>query len=72
MRDEPHVWLVDAHAECNSGHHHDRVIADEAAEMLAAGLVLFVSVVGQRIDAVLDEELGCLVHGLAREAVDDA
>ena len=72
VRDEAHVRLVDAHAEGDGGHHHDGIVADEAAEMFAAGLVLLVRVVRQRVDARVHQERGGLVHGLAREAVDDA
>ena len=72
VRDEAHVRLVDAHAEGNGRHHHDGIVADEAAEMFAASLVFLVRVIGQRVDTGVLQEGGGLVHGLARETVDDA
>ena len=48
------------------------IVANEAAEMFAARLVLLVRVIRQRVDAGVLQKLGGFVHGLAREAVDDA
>ena len=70
--DEPHVGLVDAHAERDGGDHHEALLAQEPALVAGAHPGVETRVVRQRGNAVLHEELGCLLHGCPRQAVHDA
>ncbi len=71
VRDETHVGLVDAHAEGNGGHHHHAVFLDEPVLPLLALGGGEAGVIGERVDAVVDQHLRRLLHRPARETVDD-
>ena len=72
VRHEPHVRLVDAHAEGDGRHHDQAVLAQEALLVHAAHLGAQARVVGQGGDAVVGKERRRLLGAPAREAVDDA
>ena len=77
VRDEAHVGLVDAHAEGDRGHHHERAAAVLAAAQegsLVAGAQrgLHAGVIRQRGHAVLVQEGRHLLDRIAGQAVDDA
>src|SRR5690606_33930413 len=72
VRDEPHVRLVDTHPERDGRDHHDAVLAQEALLPLAPLLAGQAGVVGERVDPAGPQPRRGGVHGLAREAVDDA
>ena len=57
MRDETHVWLVDAHAEGDRGADHDAVLAQEALLVRAALCGIHSGVVRQRGDAYYAKSL---------------
>jgi hypothetical protein len=62
VRDEPHVRLVDAHAERNGRHHDQAVLAQEPRLVRRAHPRVQPRVVGQRGDALGEQELGRLLH----------
>ena len=72
VRDEPHVGLVDAHAERDGGDHHDAVLAEEARLVGRPHRRRQAGVVRQGGDALLAQCFGRLLHRLPRQAVDDA
>ncbi|MGX1223775.1 hypothetical protein RKD42_005034 [Streptomyces ambofaciens] len=72
MGDEPHVRLVDAHAEGDGRHDHQALLAQEPRLVRRAGARVQARVVGHRLHTVAREELGGLLDGVAREAVHDA
>ncbi len=70
--DEPHVRLVDAHAEGDGRDDHQALLAQEPRLVRRTGARVQAGVVGHRLDAVAREELGGLLDRVAREAVHDA
>ena len=72
MRNEAHVWLVDAHAEGDGGDHDHRLAALEARLVgLARGLV-HAGVIGERVVSLIAQPGGGLLGPALRQAVDDA
>ena len=69
---EPHVGLVDPHAEGDRRHHDEAVLAQEARLIGRAHLTIEARVVRQGRDALALEERRRLLHRCPREAVDDA
>ena len=72
MRDEPHVGLVDAHAERHGRDHDQAFLVEETFLVMGSGFVGQAGVVRQRREALLAEEHRHFVDFLARQAVDDA
>ncbi len=72
MGDKAHIGLVDAHAECDGGDHHNAFFAQKAALVLLAQFGTQAGVVGQGVDAGIAQRLRDLFHLLARQAIDDA
>ena len=70
--DEPHVGLVDPHAEGDGRHHDDGLLALEACLVLGARGSRHASMVGQRGKALRREPGGGLVDLAPRQAVHDA
>ena len=70
--DEPHVGLVDAHAEGDRRDHHDAVFAQEPRLVARARGRVETRVIRQRLDALGHERVGRLLDRRARQAVDDA
>ncbi len=68
---EPDVGFVDAHAERDGRHHHQPVLAEEPGLVTRAGPLVQPRVVGQRRDALGDQELRGLLHRRPGQAVDD-
>ncbi|OIQ83817.1 hypothetical protein GALL_343830 [mine drainage metagenome] len=71
MGDEPHVGLVDPHAERDRRDHHETVLAQEPRLVRRADPGVEARVVRQRRDAVLDEVLRRLLDRRPGQAVDD-
>ncbi len=69
--DEPHVRLVDAHAERDGRDHDEAVLAQEPGLVPGADLAVEARVVRQRGHALGRQELGGLLDGVPRQAVDD-
>ena len=72
MGHEAHVGLVDAHAEGDRRHHHDRLLAQETVLVALAQSSVQTGVVRQRRDAFGVEPGRRLFDLLARAAIDDA
>ena len=72
VRDEPHVGLVDAHAERHGRDHDQAFLVEEALLVMGSGFVGQAGVIRQRREALLTEEHRHFVDFLARQAVDDA
>ena len=71
MGDEPHVRLVDAHAERNRRDDHDAVLVDEALLIARARLLIEPRVVRKRENTLRRKPFGRFVDFSARETVDD-
>ena len=69
---EAHVGLVDAHAEGDRRHHHDPVLAQEAALVFGAGGRVQAGVVRQRTHAAPGQQFGGGIDLAPRQAIDDA
>ena len=72
MRHEPHVRLVDAHAEGNRRRHDEAVLLQKAVLILPAQAVVHAGVIGERGDALPAKKLRQFLRLLARTAIDDA
>ena len=72
MDDEPHVGLVDTHAESDRGDDHVGALHQEIVLIVRACLCIHTRMVGKRLDAVCDQQLRQLLDLLAAEAVDNA
>ncbi len=72
VEDEPHVRLVDAHAERDGGDHDHPVLAQKDVLVVVAFAAFEARVVGDRLHPARGEEGGGLVHLAAGLAVDDA
>lgn len=72
MGDEPYVRLVDAHAERDGRADDEALLAQEPRLVPRTRARVQARVVRHRLDPVATEELGCRLHGLAGQAVDDA
>ena len=72
MEHEAHVGLVDAHAERDGRDHDHAWLGHEAVLVKIAVRLLHAGVVGQGVEAGIDQGLGGLLGLLARETVDDA
>ena len=72
MDDEPHVGLVDAHAESIGGHHHLHPVVEEIVLILPPGVRIQFCVVGCRPDAAALQQLHRLVHLPGGAAIHDA
>ncbi len=68
---EPHVALVDPHAERDGRHHHVHLVARERVLVALAQLVGEPGVIGHRAHAMGAQPLGEVVHGAPAQAVDD-
>ena len=68
---QPHVRLVDAHAERVGGHDHPGLLLHEGLLHLAPVVVVQAGVVRQRPDALASQHAGDALHRLARGRVDD-
>ena len=71
MRDEPHVGLVDAHAEGDRGGDHHLLGMDERGLVARAHLRLEAGVIRQRRPPVARELLGDLLGLVAARRIDD-
>ena len=69
---EPHVGLVDAHAERDCRHHHDALFALEPGLIRAACFGIHSRVVGHRVHSLPGQPRCRLIDLAARKAVDDA
>ena len=69
---EPHIRLVDAHAESDRRHHDQAVLLEEAVLILRAQSAVHAGVVGQRGDALPAKKLRQLLGLPPRAAIDDA
>ncbi len=72
VRDEPHVRLVDAHAERDGGDDDDGALVAEALEHIAAHVGIEAGVIGERGAPLARQPCGRLIDRLARQAIDDA
>ena len=72
MSDEPHVGLVDAHAESDRGDDDHAVLGEELLLGGAAHLGGQAGMIGERAATLRRQPSGRLVDGLAAEAIDDA
>ena len=72
VRDEADVGLVDPHAEGDRGDDDDPFLLAKAFERPPSHRALEAGVIGERLDAVPDQELGRRFDLGAREAIDDA
>ena len=72
VRDEPHVRLVDAHAERDRRDHHDAVVAEEPRLVRRADPGVEARVVRHGVDPVLGEPGRGLLDAVPRQRVDDA
>ena len=72
VKDEADVRLVDAHAERHGRDHDDAVLLQENILVARARRRLHAGVIGQRLDAVLAQEIGKLLGLAPRGAIDDA
>ena len=70
--DEAHVRLVDPHPEGDRRDHDVDLVPGERLLVVGARLVVESRVVGHRVHALAAQELGHLLDGLPRQAVDDA
>ena len=71
MHDEPHVALVDPHAERVRRDDRAHLLRHERVLHLAPARVVEAGVVGLGADAGAREHVGHAIHGLARGGVDD-
>ena len=72
MDDEPHVWLVDAHAKGIGGNHHLYPVVEEIVLILPPGVCVQLGVVSCRPDAAALQQLHRLVHLPGGAAIHDA
>ena len=72
VNDVAHVGLVDAHAESDRGDDHLDALHQEIVLVGSPRHGVHARMVGQRTDAVGDEQLGKLLDLLAAQAVNDA
>src|SRR5262249_52999222 len=72
VRHKPDIGLVDAHPECNRSDHDDAVFANESVLIGLARAVVQARVVRQSIYALTEQIFRGLVHGISRQAVDNA
>ena len=72
MADEAHVRLIDTHAEGDGGDHHHAIFLQEGVLVTRARAGVQPGVIGQRLEAVLAQELAECLRLLARAAIDDA
>ena len=70
--DKAHVGLVNAHSKGNGGNNHIHLFHQELVLVLGTHLVVQPRMIGQRLDAVELQQLGQVLHLLAREAIDNA
>ncbi len=71
MRDEAHIWLVDAHAKRDRGNDHDAVLVDEAILVARPHTGVEAGMVWQRPDAGPHQCSRCVLDLGARQAIDD-
>ena len=72
MDDEPHVGLVDTHAESDRGDDHIGALHQEIVLILGARGRIHARMIGQRLDAVGYQQLGQFLDLLAAQTIDDA
>lgn len=72
MDDEPHVGLVDTHAESDRGDDHVGALHQEIVLILGARGRIHARMIGQRLDAVGHQQLGQFLDLLAAQTIDDA
>ena len=72
MRDEAHVGLVDAHAEGDGRHHHDRLAVLEAHLIRFPLGLVHAGVIGERVIALIAQPGGGFLGLALRQAIDDA
>jgi hypothetical protein len=72
MQHKAHVRLVDTHAEGDGRDHDDAVLLQENILVTRTRLGLHAGVIGQRLDAVLPQEIRQLLGLAPRRAIDDA
>ncbi len=72
VADEAHVRLVDTHAEGDGCHDHHAGLLEEGVLVGMAQVAVHSGVVGQGVRAVCREDVGELLHALARRSIDDA
>ena len=71
MGDEPHVGLVDAHAERHGRGHHDAILFQKHVLVVRAGARIHPRMIGQRANTTFIEPRRRLLHLPARQAVND-
>ena len=69
---EPHVGLVDAHAEGIGRHHDLHPVIEEIVLILPPGIRVQLGMVGRSPDTAALQQAGSLIHLLCGAAVDDA
>jgi len=62
VRDEPDVWLVDAHAERDGGHHDQAVLTQEPGLVGGPGPCVQPGVIRQRREPLGGQEIRRLIH----------
>ena len=66
---ESHVGLVYSHSEGYRGHYHIHLFHQELVLVLRTRLGIQTGVIGQRLDAVDNQQLRQIFHTLARQAI---
>jgi hypothetical protein len=66
MKNEPHVGLVDTHAEGDGRRHHHRPLGHEQVLIALAFVLAHAGVIGARLDTVFDQQRRRLFGALAR------